>query len=250
LAFLSFDVFAARCDLLRMRNRPCYLSAARQSSGFTLVELLVVIGIIAILAGVALGPITNGIKKAKESGAMQTCRTLALAEFQSANDNNGTYPDGADAGVIAQGLVSGNYISDPTIFVISGDNETVKAVTNTSITKANVTFNFTGVAGTGNPTAGVGSSAPDQLPLVWTPDPGAVLPAADNTGTAFAPSPTGLFGTDGIAVAYHSNNAFFRAPQSQVTPVFPGQGKAIFVDNTAAGIAGAGYMARYGSRGY
>jgi prepilin-type N-terminal cleavage/methylation domain-containing protein len=233
-----------------MRNSTRCLATARQNGGFTLVELLVVIGIIAILAGVALGPITNGIKKAKESGAMQTCRTLALAEFQSSNDNNGAYPDGADAGVIAQGLVTGNYISDPSIFVISGDNSTTKATNNTSVAKANVSFDFTGVVGTGNPTAGVGSSAPDQLPLVWTPDQGAVLPAADNTGTAFAPAATGIFGTDGIAVAYKSNNAFFRAPQTQTTPAFPGQGKAMFVDNTATGIAGAGYTARYGSRGY
>ena len=79
-----------------MRNLNRSLSAARQSGGFTLVELLVVIGIIAILAGVALGPITSGIRKARESACMQTTRTLALAEFQYANDNN-NYPDGADA---------------------------------------------------------------------------------------------------------------------------------------------------------
>ena len=232
-----------------MRNSICR-PAVHQSGGFTLVELLVVIGIIAILAGVALGPITNGIKKAKESAAMQTCRTLALAEFQSSNDNNGAYPDGTDAGIIAQELVTGNYISDPSIFLVSGDQTATKAVSNTSITKTNVSYDFTGVNGTGNPVAGVGSSAPDQLPLVWTPDPGAILPTGDNQGTAFTPSATGLFGTDGIAVAYKSNNSFFRAPQSAVTPAFPGQGKAIFVDNTATGIQGANYVARYGSSGH
>lgn len=44
-----------------------------------LVEVAVVLGIVAILAGVALGPITNGIKKAKQSSALQK----ALADQQS-----------------------------------------------------------------------------------------------------------------------------------------------------------------------
>jgi prepilin-type N-terminal cleavage/methylation domain-containing protein len=233
-----------------MRNRTSRLATVRQTGGFTLVELLVVIGIIAILAGVALGPITNGIKKAKESGAMQTTRTLALAEFQAANDNNGIYPDGADAGVIALGLVTGNYISDPSIFVVAGDNGTVKATTNAGITAANVSFDFMGVTGTSNPTAGVGSSAPDQLPLVWTPDPGAVVPKTDNEGVAFRPAANGIFGTDGIAVAYHSNNAFFRAPQIGLTPAFPGQGQAMFVDQTITGVTGVAYTARVGSHGF
>jgi len=102
-----------------MRNLNRLSSAARQSGGFTLVELLVVIGIIAILAGVALGPITTGIRKARESACMQTTRTLALAEFQYANDNN-NYPDGADAGALCQEMITGNYISDPTILRIGG----------------------------------------------------------------------------------------------------------------------------------
>jgi prepilin-type N-terminal cleavage/methylation domain-containing protein len=232
-----------------MRNPYRPITAARQAGGFTLVELLVVIGIIAILAGVALGPITNGIKKAKESGAMQTTRTLALAEFQSANDNGQQYPDGGDAGVIAQALVTGNYVSDPGIFIISGDPNATKALNNTSIAKGNVSYDFMGDATAANALSGVGSSAPDQLPLVWTPDPGAVAPAADNTGIAFAPT-TGLFAKDGIAVAYHSNNAFFRAPQSGVTPTFPGQGKLMFVDQTITGVTGTGYIVRVGASGH
>jgi hypothetical protein len=118
------------------------------------------------------------------------------------------------------------------------------------VTKANVSYDFMGATSAANPTAGVGSSAPDQLPLVWTPDPGAVVPTTDDTGVAFKPSATGIFGTDGIAVAYHSNNAFFRAPQLGATPAFPGMGNAMFVDQTITGVTGVGYIARVGERGY
>ena len=220
---------------LYMSNRNRSQLGRRLSRGFTLVELLVVIGIIAILAGVALGPITNGIKKAKESGAMQTCRTLALAEFQYANDNNGTYPTstGASAGDIASALVAGNYVSDPGIFGISGDSKFVKqTATGTAATwsASNCSFDFSDVSG-----AGVGAVAPDQLPLVWSPDTGAVIPTTASVGCEFAPN-NPLFGTDGIAVAYHSNNAFFRAPIAQ-TPTAAGafpdtKGDAMFVDKS------------------
>jgi prepilin-type N-terminal cleavage/methylation domain-containing protein len=220
-----------------MRNLHRSLSTARQTGGFTLVELLVVIGIIAILAGVALGPITNGIKKAKESGAMQTCRTLALAEFQFANDNNGSYPTSSaqSAGDIAGALVNGSYVSDPGIFGLSGDSKFVKQTTSgtsASWSASNCSFDFADVSGTG-----INSVAPDQLPLVWTPDQGATLPTAANTGKEFAPS-NPIFLTDGIAVAYHSNNAFFRTPLPQapaasaVNPWPDTKGDLMFVDKS------------------
>jgi prepilin-type N-terminal cleavage/methylation domain-containing protein len=227
-------------------------NASRQSGGFTLVELLVVIGIIAILAGVALGPITNGIRKGKESAAMQTTRTLALAEFQYANDNSQQYPDGTDAGVIAQDLVSGNYTSDPGIFIISGDSSATKVAGGTTMTAANVSYDFTGVTGTGaNVTPGVGSSAPDQLPLVWTPDTHITgIPTTADSGVQFAPS-NPLFGKDGVAVAYHSNNAFFRAPVANPTSgAFPSTaGDALFIDNTFDPNSVV-YSIRHGASGY
>jgi prepilin-type N-terminal cleavage/methylation domain-containing protein len=209
-------------------------NASRQSGGFTLVELLVVIGIIATLAAVALGPITGAIKKAHESGAMQTCRTIGLAEFQYANDNNGSYPDGTDAGAIASALVSGNYASDPKIFFIPGDQGYVPytpAGTTVTINATAVSYNFLGVATT-NPTAGLNSSTPDQAPTVWsTGDPGCTIPAGANTGTQFMPT-TGIFTKDGVAVAYHSNNAFFRSVNHSTSVTFPAINYAMFVDNT------------------
>ncbi len=211
-----------------MRNSIRRVSSARQSSGFTLVELLVVIGIIAILAGVALGPITNGIKKAQESAAMQTCRTIALAEFQYSNDS-GSYPDGATADKLCLALINGNYISDPHVFYISADKlGALPPTTVAAFTVINVSYDFMGVTGA----TGVGSTAPDQLPVVWTEGEAATktVPAA-NTGNYFAPA-NGIFAKDGVAVAYHSNNAFFRAPAPTTATSKPAPGEITFIDQT------------------
>src|SRR5271156_2396898 len=89
--------------------------------GFTLVELLVVIGIIAILAGVALGPITTGIAKAKQNAAVQQSHAIGIAMFAFANDNSQLYPDistpnpnngATGAPKVAYALMNGNYVSD------------------------------------------------------------------------------------------------------------------------------------------
>jgi len=219
-----------------MLNSPKYrASRTNPASGFTLVELLVVIGIIAILAGVALGPITSGIKKAKESAALQTTRTIALAEFQYANDN-GSYPDGADAGAVGAALIAGKYITDPGIFYLSGDAAATKLSGTGTMAAANSSYDFTGVTGATSTTySGVSNSAPDQLPLVWTPDTniGAFPTGTTAAGVQFAPN-NPIFGTDGIAVCYHSNSAFFRTPvAAPAAGTYPSTaGDALFIDSS------------------
>jgi hypothetical protein len=47
---------------------------------------LAVLAVIAVLAGVALGPITNGIKKAKQSSEVQMGHEIAMADYQAQAD--------------------------------------------------------------------------------------------------------------------------------------------------------------------
>ena len=194
----------------------------KSRGGFTLVELLVVIGIIAILAGVALGPITNGIKKAHQSAGMQEAHALGLALLSFANDNNSTYPDtsnptgntGTGAAAATQPLIAGGYVTDPSIFFISGGTAVqytgTTAAAATTITANNVSWDFTGNGGTG-----ITQSYPDEGPLMWSTVTGGTAPNVGGlTGTgAIAitaiPNSKNPFGTAGMAVYFKNGSSKF-----------------------------------------
>src|ERR1700730_14015524 len=64
-----------------------------KSSAFTLIELLIVITIIAVLAGIAL-PAYNGVKeRGDQTKDLSNAKQIALALRQFAIDNNGAYPN-------------------------------------------------------------------------------------------------------------------------------------------------------------
>jgi prepilin-type N-terminal cleavage/methylation domain-containing protein len=200
-----------------LNNRLNLRRAARVLSrgGFTLVELLVVIGIIAILAGVALGPITNGIKKAKQSSGLQSAHALGLAMYSCANDNSQLYPDnnGGDAHNIAQTLLAGGYVTDPGIFFLSGDTASTAAkyslTTNPAINiaKSNVSWDFMGNGG-----SGVSTTSNTYLPILWSTVNAGTQPTpikANPNAVTAAPVATNPFGTDGMAMFYVNNSAAF-----------------------------------------
>jgi type IV pilus assembly protein PilA len=72
--------------LLKLRHR-----LASEESGFTLVELLVVMLIIGLLAAIAIPAFFNQREKTKDTAAKEMARTAETAMETYATDNGGTY---------------------------------------------------------------------------------------------------------------------------------------------------------------
>ncbi len=189
--------------------------AAKKGMSGCLIAALVVGGlcffgfsVMAILAGIALGPITKGIEKAKESAAIQQSRAIELAMVAYA-DHNGAYPGGSTSTQVFQKLLDGNYIADPGLFYILGMPGKVRATSN-QLTADNVCFDVT---------SGITASSPDQLPVVFVTGytihySGGVPP--DSLPGFVHPFP-------GMAVAYKNSSAHFwqALPDGRVPGVVP-----------------------------
>lgn len=76
----------------------------RKERGFTLIELMVVIVIIAILAAVALPNFMGATERARESAVRSAVKTIQTALEMYATDNNGYYPTNIYS------LTQGNYL--------------------------------------------------------------------------------------------------------------------------------------------
>ena len=119
-----------------------------KANSFTLVELLVVISIIGLLAGLAVPAIQGGLDKAKQGVDVSNARQLGIIFFSEANDNNGVYRVNSEltntqaAGnflTIVQGMVSNGILTTPKI--LSGQGVQPAASTN-NITAANIAFGY------------------------------------------------------------------------------------------------------------
>jgi len=109
----------------------------KKQSGFTLIELMIVVAIVAILAAVALPAYQNYTKKAKmtelvaATGALKTQVEVCL----QSNGTNGVPPAAGASGLVTSVAVSGNTASAATI-TATGDATTFGATSNTYIMTA------------------------------------------------------------------------------------------------------------------
>ena len=113
-----------------------------------------------VLLGIALGPMTGSISKAKALATMMYTREIALSMEQYATDHNGQYPTGKSSTEIFQKLMDEGYVSDPSIFAGGYPRLNKVALTNSNekLKPENVGFDVT---------IPVDASSPGNLPLVF-----------------------------------------------------------------------------------
>ena len=75
------------------RGLPLLIRLRRSGKAFTLIELLVVIGIIALLASIALPAFSSVQVKAQQSKALNNAKQIGFACKAFGVDNNGQYPN-------------------------------------------------------------------------------------------------------------------------------------------------------------
>ncbi len=83
----------------------------KNQRGFSLIEIMVVVGIIGMLVGVFLGPIQNARHKAKEARAKQEIRQIAAAVDQFEMEN-GEYPSALQS-LVDDAYINAKILRDP-----------------------------------------------------------------------------------------------------------------------------------------
>jgi len=142
-----------------------------KANSFTLVELLVVITIIGLLAGLAVPAIQGGLDKAKQQVDVSNARQLGLLFFSEANDNNGVYRVNSDLTntspassflTILQGMMSSGTLNTPKILAGNG---VIPATSTGNVTARNIAFGYV---------VNLTTSDDGNTPLILTKGPGSI----------------------------------------------------------------------------
>src|SRR5712692_1990621 len=92
----------------------------KNNEGFSLLELLLVVGIILIIATIAIPALLRSRQSAQESSAVAQLRTINTAEITYLSSNQGSY--GTVGQLITQGLLDNRFSGS-----VSGYNFTITA---------------------------------------------------------------------------------------------------------------------------
>lgn len=176
-----------------------------QKKAFTLVELLVVISIIAILAGLSFPAISSALRSAQQSGDVSNIRQLGTIMFTYASDNNFKYPPGTTVDAIIKELVDGGYLNQYDILVTPGSDQETWNGTGT-ISGDNISYGFMSRA-----SGRVSDRAHPMLPLIFSSNSGLTVPPTETVSslTAVALGDDGPWAKDGATVFRKGNSAAF-----------------------------------------
>lgn len=176
--------------------------------GFTLIELMVVITIIAVLAGFSVPAISGALDRSNQTKDLNNIKQLAHVLFMDANDHNGSFRGGstntntsANATDIFKQLLEEKILSSAD--VIAGFNvPKYEEATLANFASSNVAWAYF---------AGLTTGDSDKLPILISR--GNTITKADLTGdlkTVLLTGTNSNWGTKGIVVAYKGQNAEFK----------------------------------------
>jgi len=114
--------------------------------GFTLIELMVVIAIIGILAGILLPVLSRARESARKTQCMSNIKQIGMGLIMYANENSETFPIDittvpAEPAMRSLNLLYNTYVSDNKVFNCPSDT-TVTAATNAGMSASTANDSF------------------------------------------------------------------------------------------------------------